>query len=138
MASLYLALDVLYFKHLMSLHCVIVIFPVTYMVLSQCQNKDMKLLSYYNTFHVCYNRWPQETLHFHTKKDEEHEEFCNSFETITYESDRKTFLRDSEETCPSSQQSLLKNWPLMSSIIVYCVFQLHDMAYSEVTKLSFI
>ncbi|EXC30779.1 Protein ZINC INDUCED FACILITATOR-LIKE 1 [Morus notabilis] len=77
----------------------------------------------------------QETLHFHTKKDEEHEEFCNSFETITYESDRKTFLQDSEETCPSSQQSLLKNWPLMSSIIVYCVFQLHDMAYSEIFPL---
>ncbi|XP_024031111.1 protein ZINC INDUCED FACILITATOR 1 isoform X3 [Morus notabilis] len=76
-----------------------------------------------------------ETLHFHTKKDEEHEEFCNSFETITYESDRKTFLQDSEETCPSSQQSLLKNWPLMSSIIVYCVFQLHDMAYSEIFPL---
>ncbi|XP_024031110.1 protein ZINC INDUCED FACILITATOR 1 isoform X2 [Morus notabilis] len=79
--------------------------------------------------------WLPETLHFHTKKDEEHEEFCNSFETITYESDRKTFLQDSEETCPSSQQSLLKNWPLMSSIIVYCVFQLHDMAYSEIFPL---
>ncbi|KAJ0043737.1 hypothetical protein Pint_18358 [Pistacia integerrima] len=35
----------------------------------------------------------------------------------------------------ASQKSLLKNWPLMSSIIVYCVFQLHDMAYSEIFSL---
>ncbi|GJX42999.1 major facilitator superfamily domain protein [Tanacetum coccineum] len=31
--------------------------------------------------------------------------------------------------------SLFKNWPLMSSIIVYCVFSLHDMAYSEIFSL---
>jgi hypothetical protein len=30
------------------------------------------------------------------------------------------------------KKSLLKNWPLMSSIIVYCIFSLHDMAYTEV------
>lgn len=30
------------------------------------------------------------------------------------------------------QKNLLKNWPLMSSIIVYCIFSLHDMAYTEV------
>lgn len=31
-----------------------------------------------------------------------------------------------------SKPSLLKNWELMSAIIVYCVFSLHDMAYVEV------
>ncbi|KAG5252591.1 protein ZINC INDUCED FACILITATOR [Salix suchowensis] len=35
----------------------------------------------------------------------------------------------------SSQKSLLKNWPLISSIIAYCVFQLHDMAYAEIFSL---
>lgn len=30
------------------------------------------------------------------------------------------------------QKNLFKNWPLMSSIIVYCIFSLHDMAYIEV------
>ncbi|KAK0591378.1 hypothetical protein LWI29_000762 [Acer saccharum] len=35
----------------------------------------------------------------------------------------------------SSKKSLLKNWPLMSSIIVYCVFSLHDMAYTEVLSI---
>ncbi|CAI9787477.1 unnamed protein product [Fraxinus pennsylvanica] len=34
-----------------------------------------------------------------------------------------------------SKWSLLKNWPLMSSIIVYCIFQMHDMAYSEIFSL---
>lgn len=29
-------------------------------------------------------------------------------------------------------KSLYKNWPLMSSIIAYCVFTLHDTAYTEV------
>lgn len=32
-----------------------------------------------------------------------------------------------------STGSLFKNWPLMSSILVYCVFSLHDMAYTEVS-----
>ncbi|CAN4118342.1 unnamed protein product [Withania somnifera] len=32
-------------------------------------------------------------------------------------------------------KSLLKNWPLVSSIIVYCVFQLHDIAYLEIFSL---
>lgn len=36
----------------------------------------------------------------------------------------------SEET--EAPKSLIKNWPLMSAIIVYCVFSLQDMAYSEV------
>jgi hypothetical protein len=32
----------------------------------------------------------------------------------------------------SHKKSLFRNWPLMSSIITYCVFSLHDTAYSEV------
>ena len=109
-------------------------FFLTYMVLSRCQNKDTKILSYYDAYHVCYDCWLQETLHFHAKKEEEHEEFCSSSETTTSGTDWKENLQDSEETCPTSQQSLLKNRPLLSSIIVYCVFQLHDMAYSEVIE----
>ena len=42
-------------------------------------------------------------------------------------------IRENDEgTKPTSGESLLKNWPLMSSIIIYCVFSLHDMAYTEV------
>ncbi|CAN0839705.1 Protein ZINC INDUCED FACILITATOR-LIKE 1 [Linum grandiflorum] len=36
---------------------------------------------------------------------------------------------------PASETSLLRNWPLISSIIVYCIFSLHDMAYNEVFSL---
>ena len=36
---------------------------------------------------------------------------------------------------PHPEKSLYKNWPLMSSIIAYCVFTLHDTAYSEVTTI---
>lgn len=34
-----------------------------------------------------------------------------------------------------TSDSLFKNWPLMSSIMVYCAFSLHDMAYTEVNFL---
>lgn len=33
----------------------------------------------------------------------------------------------------SSYQDLLRNWPLMSTIFVYCVFSLQEIAYSEVS-----
>ncbi|KAJ6428662.1 hypothetical protein OIU84_020352 [Salix udensis] len=42
---------------------------------------------------------------------------------------------DYEARKPASNESLLKNWPLMSSIIVYCIFSLHDMAYTEIFSL---
>lgn len=32
------------------------------------------------------------------------------------------------------EENLLKNWPLMSTIIVYCVFSLQEIAYSEVSS----
>ncbi|XP_061954673.1 protein ZINC INDUCED FACILITATOR-LIKE 1-like isoform X2 [Populus nigra] len=62
-----------------------------------------------------------ETIHNHKGNDEE----CNDSDALgatTFESN-------------SSQKSLLKNWPLISSIIAYCVFQLHDMAYAEIFSL---
>ncbi|XP_011041314.1 PREDICTED: protein ZINC INDUCED FACILITATOR 1-like isoform X2 [Populus euphratica] len=62
-----------------------------------------------------------ETIHNHKGNDEE----CNDSDALV----ATTF----EST--SSQKSLLKNWPLISSIIAYCVFQLHDMAYAEIFSL---
>lgn len=40
---------------------------------------------------------------------------------------------ETEESGPIPKMSLLRNWPLMSSIIVYCIFSLHDMAYTELS-----
>ncbi|KAF3441419.1 hypothetical protein FNV43_RR15333 [Rhamnella rubrinervis] len=82
---------------------------------------------------VCF--WIPETLHFHTRSDEGSEDSCNVTVPSTCGVDMKGSSQQYEEKCPNSQQSLLKNWPLMSSIIVYCVFQLHDMAYTEIFSL---
>ena len=62
----------------------------------------------------------------------ENKEQDDLWEVTVHGTDVKEKLKKNEEKGPTQQQSLLKNWPLMSSIIVYCVFQLHDMAYSEV------
>ncbi|KAB5519231.1 hypothetical protein DKX38_023550 [Salix brachista] len=63
----------------------------------------------------------QETIHNHKGNDEG----CNDSDALG-----ATAFEPN-----SSQKSLLKNWPLISSIIAYCVFQLHDMAYAEIFSL---
>ncbi|RLN28163.1 protein ZINC INDUCED FACILITATOR-LIKE 1-like [Panicum miliaceum] len=40
-----------------------------------------------------------------------------------------------QESTEPPKKSLLRNWPLMSSIITYCVFSLHDTAYVEIFSL---
>lgn len=72
----------------------------------------------------------QETLHMHSSTTSSIPESYNALESALSEPNGKTEAKDGTET--SSGKSLLRNWPLMSSIIVYCIFSLHDMAYSEV------
>ncbi|XP_062086095.1 protein ZINC INDUCED FACILITATOR-LIKE 1-like [Humulus lupulus] len=80
--------------------------------------------------------WSQETLHFHNKVDEEeNEKLCDLLEVNTNGYDLSSNSQKCEEDCQTPQQSLYRNWPLMSSIIVFCVFQLHDMAYAEIFPL---
>ncbi|XP_031126663.1 protein ZINC INDUCED FACILITATOR-LIKE 1-like [Ipomoea triloba] len=64
--------------------------------------------------------WLPETLHNHSSKDVE-------------QIDESNVPRNNKAS--QSQKSLFKNWPLMSSIIVYCIFQLHDIAYTEIFSL---
>lgn len=66
-----------------------------------------------------YSHWwnEQESLHKHNKLQK-------GVETAQ--------ASTSPESADPPKKSLLKNWPLMSSIITYCVFSLHDTAYSEV------
>lgn len=71
----------------------------------------------------------QETLHM----PELHKVSCpDSLENLecAHGSDEKEDTGRKRKT--DSTGSLLMNWPLMSSIMVYCVFSLHDMAYTEV------
>lgn len=58
-------------------------------------------------------------------------------ETGSCESNVNEKTEQIEGRGPIAKESLLKNWPLMSSIIVYCVFSLHDMAYTEVSLILF-
>lgn len=73
----------------------------------------------------------QESLHKHDK----HIASCDdSYEVIEIGSSESK-VKDQRKTSKESEASalsLLKNWPLMSSILLYCVFSLHDMAYTEV------
>ncbi|XP_028803350.1 protein ZINC INDUCED FACILITATOR-LIKE 1-like isoform X1 [Neltuma alba] len=66
--------------------------------------------------------WLPETLHKHNDSNESHQDV----EALENEDTVKRVQKD---------ENLLLNWPLMSSIIVYCVFALHDMAYQEVFSL---
>ncbi|XP_076901272.1 protein ZINC INDUCED FACILITATOR-LIKE 1-like isoform X3 [Bidens hawaiensis] len=67
--------------------------------------------------------WLPETLHFHKQSELESASEAPDAEEKT------------DEKKDSSLITLLKNWPLMSSIIVYCVFSLHNMAYAEIFSL---
>ncbi|MFS7969943.1 putative major facilitator superfamily, MFS transporter superfamily [Helianthus anomalus] len=67
--------------------------------------------------------WLPETLHFHKNNELEAASNVHDAEEKTNEKKDSTFL------------SLLKNWPLMSSVIVYGIFSFHDMAYSEIFSL---
>ncbi|KAL3533352.1 hypothetical protein ACH5RR_006873 [Cinchona calisaya] len=77
--------------------------------------------------------WLPETLHIHIKNKEV--VICEDIESVAYDSTTLEKAEISGNSVPPSQQSLLKNWPLMSSIIAYSVFQLHDMAYAEIFSL---
>ncbi|KAF6163898.1 hypothetical protein GIB67_024753 [Kingdonia uniflora] len=74
--------------------------------------------------------WLPETLHKHNGKEKEG---CDEYEAL------EAPVCDVKEGInvkgPDSNESLFYNWPLMSSIIIYCVFSLHDMAYSEIFSL---
>ncbi|KAI7728184.1 hypothetical protein M8C21_006356 [Ambrosia artemisiifolia] len=67
--------------------------------------------------------WLPETLHIHKENEVESASSVPDAEEKTDDKKNSTLI------------TLLKNWPLMSSIVVYCVFSLHDMAYTEVFSL---
>ncbi|XP_057767363.1 protein ZINC INDUCED FACILITATOR-LIKE 1-like isoform X2 [Salvia miltiorrhiza] len=76
--------------------------------------------------------WLPETIHAHDKENIAEKA---AMEDDIYESIQSYKVEVSELRRPVSQKSLLRNWPLMSAIMVYCIFQLHDMAYSEIFSL---
>jgi hypothetical protein len=75
----------------------------------------------------------QETLHMHDKKVNKRCDSCDVLEASAEESDEKDYVIEVEERKISQKANLLRNWPLMSVIIVYCVFSLQEIAYAEVS-----
>lgn len=76
--------------------------------------------------------WLQETLHIH-REDEFPADFEEGLEGASPASNGTEKREEIEGK--GAKESLIRNWPLMSSIIVYCVFSLHDMAYTEIFSL---
>ncbi|KAM3339758.1 hypothetical protein P3S68_029627 [Capsicum galapagoense] len=76
--------------------------------------------------------WLPETLDKHKKGNKDQSDPHDFAEGTTNGLYLSESMTHSESKIPNSQKSLLKNWPLVSAIIVYCVFQLHDMAYLEI------
>ncbi|KAK4414266.1 protein ZINC INDUCED FACILITATOR 1 [Sesamum alatum] len=77
--------------------------------------------------------WIPETLHTHNSEKITSQDSYDALESANQGSSEKEEVEKGQET--TSKESLFKNWPLMSSIIVYCVFSLHDMAYTEIFSL---
>ena len=69
----------------------------------------------------------QETLHKH-KASENGKQSVEAVEAHLIDPQEKV----EESASVDTKKSLFKNWPSMSSIIVYCIFSYHDMAYTEV------
>ncbi|XP_066339212.1 protein ZINC INDUCED FACILITATOR-LIKE 1-like isoform X3 [Miscanthus floridulus] len=74
--------------------------------------------------------WLPETLHKHKRDDKEEQEArYSNVRLIGFE---ESFEQDSSST---KGENLFKNWPLMSSIIHYCIISFDDSAYSEIFPL---
>jgi hypothetical protein len=74
----------------------------------------------------------QETLHFH---DDEKVEAIDALEAQVADSNLEG--GKSKEASGTSTKNLLMNWQLMSAVILYCIFCLHDTAYLEVISILY-
>uniref|UniRef100_A0A803N6E2 Major facilitator superfamily (MFS) profile domain-containing protein n=1 Tax=Chenopodium quinoa TaxID=63459 RepID=A0A803N6E2_CHEQI len=75
--------------------------------------------------------WLPESLHMHKSKNLSGDDSYEALEAASNCADEKSSGKEIEGQADVSTKSLFRNWPLMSSIIVYCIFSLHDMAYTE-------
>lgn len=71
----------------------------------------------------------QEALHKHNEDGVSLDVSCDALASSVSNAE---FKQDEGSEEATAKKSLMKNWPFISSIIVYCVFSLHDIAYTEV------
>jgi len=76
--------------------------------------------------------WLPETLHRHPLECEEKGDDDLEFSGPNSIKEKDGQIREKQKV---NRKSLFRNWPVMSSIIVYCVFSLHEVAYSEIFSL---
>ncbi|OWM73576.1 hypothetical protein CDL15_Pgr026675 [Punica granatum] len=76
----------------------------------------------------------QETLHMHNHMEKKKPDSID-LEVSSGVSDGTGIPTEVEGHKWSSKASLWKNWPLMSTVIVFCVFSLQEIAYNEVFSL---
>uniref|UniRef100_A0A7N0VNJ7 Major facilitator superfamily (MFS) profile domain-containing protein n=2 Tax=Kalanchoe fedtschenkoi TaxID=63787 RepID=A0A7N0VNJ7_KALFE len=89
--------------------------------------------------------WMPESLHNHPEKKASNRPIADTSEAwhenddgstdSSISADESHMMENAEEGSQTSQKSLLRNWPLMSAILVYCVFTLNDTAYAEIFSL---
>ncbi|XP_038689030.1 protein ZINC INDUCED FACILITATOR-LIKE 1-like isoform X2 [Tripterygium wilfordii] len=79
--------------------------------------------------------WLPETLHMHNEGDILLDDSFTELEPASIGCNANGEAQENEERKLISRGSIMKNGPLMSSIIVYCIFSLHDMAYTEIFSL---
>ncbi|XP_021836010.1 protein ZINC INDUCED FACILITATOR-LIKE 1 [Spinacia oleracea] len=79
--------------------------------------------------------WLPESLHKHKPKSLSEDESCEALEAATHCLDDNSSGKEVRGIAENSAKSLFKNWALMSSVIVYSIFSLHDMAYTEIFSL---
>ncbi|CAL4976804.1 unnamed protein product [Urochloa decumbens] len=74
--------------------------------------------------------WLPETLHFH---NDDKVDAIDELEAQAGDSNLEAVK--AKESRGESTKNLLKNWQLMSAVILYCIFSLHDTAYLEIFSL---
>ncbi|KDO40632.1 hypothetical protein CISIN_1g0412731mg, partial [Citrus sinensis] len=86
----------------------------------------MSLFAFAVTIASC---WIPETLHKHNEDGVSLDVSCDALESAC--GSNAEFKQDEGSEEATAKKSLMKNWPFISSTIVYCVFSLHDIAYTE-------
>ncbi|XP_044483326.1 probable peptide/nitrate transporter At3g43790 isoform X2 [Mangifera indica] len=79
--------------------------------------------------------WLPETLHKHSTKLDESCDPSDVLGVSSIESVGSEDVVEAEDRKKTHKANLLKNWPLMSTIIVYCIFSLQEIAYTEIFSL---
>ncbi|KAF9592744.1 hypothetical protein IFM89_017314 [Coptis chinensis] len=76
--------------------------------------------------------WIPETLHMNHRIEEKEDNSYAPLEASVSECNKKGNVQTDGKSLSEPNKNLLKNWPLMAAIILYCVFSLNDMAYTQV------